>query len=134
MSGELIVACPMNPFTKFLRQWSADDDFDAFVACWDRLERLTIQVYREKVTVEGAEPEFAEVWPWLREQYGRWQPTLEHFWRQTTAAGAPTQTDPFLLLLEKQSAVAIPGDWRAMQHLPAAREALNQYITTRHPR
>lgn len=118
----------MNPFTNFLRQWLADDDFDAFVAYWDRLERLTIQVYRQKITVTAAEPEFAAVWPWLRERYGRWQSTLEPFWRQTTAAGAPTQTDPFRLLLEKQSPADIPGDWWAMQHLPAAREALNHYV------
>lgn len=118
----------MNLFTSFLRQWSADDDFDAFVVYWDRLERLTIQVYRQKITVEAAQSEFTEVWPWLRERYGRWQSSLEPFWRQTTAAGQPTQTDPFLLLLEKQSPAAIPGDWQAMQYLPAAREALNQYV------
>ncbi|MBE7530807.1 MAG: hypothetical protein HND44_19525 [Chloroflexi bacterium] len=118
----------MNPFSSFLRQWLADDDFDAFVAYWDRLERLTVQVYREKVPVAAAQPEFAEVWPWLRERYGRWQSTLEPFWRQTTAAGASTQTDPFLLLLQKQSSADIPGDWWAMQHLPAAREALNRYV------
>lgn len=118
----------MNPFTKFLRQWAADDDFDTFVAYWDRLERLTIQVYREKVTLAAAQSEFEEVWPWLRKQYGRWQTLLESYWRQTTAAGVPTQIDPFLLLLEKRSPAAIPGDWQAMQHLPAAREALNQYV------
>jgi len=118
----------MNPFTKFLRQWSTDDDFDAFVAYWDRLEWLTIQVYREKVTPAAAQPEFDEVWPWLRKQYGRWHSLLEPYWRKTVAAGEPTRTDPFLLLLEKESAAAIPGDWQAMQHLPAAREALNQYV------
>ncbi|HRQ39027.1 MAG TPA: hypothetical protein PLD25_14050 [Chloroflexota bacterium] len=120
----------MNPFTSFLRQWAADDGLDAFVTHWDRLERLTIQVYRQKITVAAAQAEFDEVWPWLRQRYGRWQSILEPFWRQTSAAGAPTQTDPFLLLLEKPSPAAIPGDWRAMQHLPAAREALNQYVLT----
>ncbi len=118
----------MNPFTKFLRQWPTNEEFDAFVTYWDRLERLTIQVYREKMTAEMAQSEFDEVWPWLRERYGRWQPLLETYWRQTTAAGKPTQSDPFLLLLEKPSPAAISGDWQAMQHLPAAREALNQYI------
>lgn len=118
----------MNPFTKFLRQWSTDASFDTFAAYWDRLERLTIQVYREKVTPAAAQPEFEEVWPWLRKQYGRWQSLLEPYWRQTVAAGEHTRTDPFLLLLEKESVAAILGDWRAMQHLPAAREALNRYI------
>lgn len=121
----------MNPFTNFLRQWSADDDFDTFVTYWDRLERLTIRVYRQKLTVDAAESEFAEVWPWLRQRYGRWQPYLETFWQKSTAAGQPTQTDPFLLLLEKPSPAAILDDWQAMQHLPAAREALNQYILSK---
>ncbi len=123
----------MNPFTTFLRQWSPDDDFDAFIAYWDRLERLIIQVYRQKITVAAAQAEFDEVWPWLRQQYGRWQSTLEPYWRKTTAAGQPTQADPFLLLLEKPSPAAIPGDWRAMQHLPAARETLNQYALSLSP-
>ncbi len=118
----------MNPFTKFLRQWSANEDFDVFVTYWDRLERLTIQVYRQKIPVEMAQSEFDEVWPWLRERYGRWQPLLEPYWRQNLVAGNPAETDPFLLLLDKQSPDAISGDWQAMQHLPAAREALNQYI------
>jgi hypothetical protein len=118
----------MNPFTHFLRQWSKDPTLDEFVSYWDRLERLTIQIYREKISVETAEPEFAEVWPWLRREYGRWQNQLEPFWRQSKAAGQPAQTDPFLLLLNKQSPAHIPGDWNAMQHLPAAREALNQLI------
>lgn len=121
----------MNPFTRFLRQWSDDGDLETFIAYWDRLERLTIQVYRGKLEVDTAGAEFGRVWPWLRQQYGRWQPLLDPFWRQTKAAGAPTQTDPFLLLLAKQSAAEIPGDWRAMQHLPAAREALNQLLLAR---
>ncbi|NJN54908.1 MAG: hypothetical protein HC804_09215 [Anaerolineae bacterium] len=121
----------MNPFTKYLRQWSADEDFDAFVGYWDRLEQLTIQVYRQKITVGAAQPEFDVVWPWLREEYGRWQTLLEPFWQQSTAVGALTQTDPFLLLLKIQSPAEIPGDWRLMQHLPAARETLNQYALTK---
>jgi hypothetical protein len=119
----------MNPFSKFLRQWSKDPRLGEFVAYWDRLERLTIQVYRQKMGVETAEAEFAEVWPWLRKEYRRWATSLEPYWQQTTAAGQPTQTDPFLLLLNKQSPADIPGDGNAMQHLPAAREALNRFLS-----
>lgn len=118
----------MNPFTKFLGQWAADPHLDEFVAYWDRLEKLTILVYREKMPAAEAETEFNVVWPWLREQYGRWAGALKPFWQQTTAAGQPTQADPFRLILEKQSPADIPGDWRTLQHLPAAREALNQYL------
>ena len=120
----------MNPFTHFLRGRRGDDDqaFAEFVAHWDRLEQLTIRVYRDKMTPQEAAAEFAAVWPWLRAAYSRWQPALDPYWRATRAAGAPTTADPFLLLLAKESADDIPGDWRAMQHLPAAREALNQYL------
>jgi len=118
----------VNPFTRFLRRGQRDADFDRFVAYWDRLEWLTIQVYKEQIGAAEAQEEFAQVWPWLRAQYGRWQPALELIWRQTRAAGEPTQTDPFLLLLALESPAAIRGDWRAMQHLPAAREAINQYL------
>ena len=118
----------MNPFTKFLRQWSNNHPFDEFVAYWDRLERIMVNVYREKMTPEAAQPEFDIVWPWLWKHYNVWSEELRPFWQATRAAGEPTQTDPFQLLLDKTSPDQILGDWRAMQHLPAAREALNQFI------
>lgn len=37
-------------------------------------------------------------------------------------------TDPFQLLLDLQLPAGITGNWRAMQHLPAAREAINRYL------
>lgn len=118
----------MNPFSRFLSQWSRNPSFDEFVVRWDVLERTVVGVYRQKMTVAEGELEFNEVWPWLREQYGQWEAHLRPFWQQTKAGGQPTQTDPFLLLLAIKKTADIPGDWRIMQHLPAAREALNQYI------
>ncbi len=118
----------MNPFTRYLSQWSTDDSFTAFVADWDRLERLVIGVYRAKLAVAAAEPEFTQVWPRLRRRYAQWADPLRPHWQATRAAGAPTQTDPFGLLLAIAAPEAIPGDWRAMQHLPAAREAINRYL------
>lgn len=118
----------MNPFTHFLQQWSADDRLAEFIAHWDVLERIVVGVYRKKMEPEAAEAEFRRVWPWLRAAYAEWEATLRPFWQATRAAGAPTQTDPFQLLLAIESPQAIRGDWRAMQHLPAAREALNQLI------
>jgi hypothetical protein len=118
----------MNPFTQFLSQWSRNRQLEEFVAYWDRLERVVVAVYREKMALVAAETEFAEVWPWLRQVYPAWARDLRPFWRATKAAGAPTQRDPFQLLLDKQQPADILGDWGAMQHLPAAREALNQFI------
>ena len=87
-----------------------------------------VQVHRERMGIAAAEPAFNEVWPWLRQHYGRWSGELRPFWQQTQAAGEITQADPFQLLLDIDSPAAILGDWQAMQHLPAAREALNLYI------
>lgn len=117
-----------NPFTHFLQQWNRRSDLDEFISYWDALERMVIGVYREKMSIPEAAAEFARVWPWLRQHYGDWQEALRPFWRQTKAAGALTQTDPFQLLLDLPGPQDIVGDWRAMQHLPAAREALNQFI------
>jgi hypothetical protein len=118
----------LNPFTKFLRHRQRNGNFDLFVSFWDRLESLTIQIYKEQIDAIAAQMEFAQVWPWLRQNYNRWQDELEPCWRRTRAAGAPTKSDPFLLLLAIESPTEIIGDWRAMQHLPAAREAINQYL------
>ncbi len=87
-----------------------------------------VGVHREKMSLDQAEPEFAEVWPWLRQQYGHWEGALRPYWQQTKAAGAQTQTDPFQLLLDLETPSAILGNWHAMQHLPAAREALNLFL------
>lgn len=118
----------MNPFTRFLSQWTKDRSLAEFISYWDRLEKLVVLVHREKMTLSVAEPEFAQVWPWLRQNYGRWAEVLRPYWRQTKAAGELTQTDPFQLLLGIESPSAILDNWHAMQHLPAAREALNLFL------
>ena len=118
----------MNPFTRYLSQWSKESDFAAFVERWDRLERVVIGVYRGKMDSATAELEYDQVWPWLREQYAGWEAALQPYWAATRAAGEPTRADPFRLLLDIAGPAAIPGDWRAMQHLPAAREAINRYL------
>jgi hypothetical protein len=78
--------------------------------------------------VEAAAGEFEQVWPWLRERYPDRAEALRPHWQATRAAGAPTRDDPFRLLLAVPEPAAIRGDWRAMQHLPAAREAINRYL------
>lgn len=118
----------MNPFTRFLSQGSEDGALQAFVAHWDALEEIVVRVYRGKLSPAEAEKEFRRVWPWLREHYSRWEERLRPFWLETKAGGKATQTDPFRLLLTFRKAADIPGDWKAMQHLPAAREALNRFI------
>jgi hypothetical protein len=118
----------MNPFTRFLSQWTKNRALSDFIVYWDRLEKLVVLVHREKLPLAAAEPEFAQVWPWLRQQYGAWEAVLWPYWQQTKAAGELTQTDPFQLLLDLDTPSAILDNWRAMQHLPAAREALNLFL------
>ena len=118
----------MNPFTRFLNQWSGNRPFSEFIQRWDALELVVVQVHREKITLAEAEPIFVEMWPWLRQQYPQWAGVLRPYWQQTKAAGELTQTDPFQLLLDLENPSVILGNWRAMQHLPAAREALNRFL------
>ena len=118
----------MNPFTKYLTQWSRNRQLKTFVAYWDELEFIVVQVHRQKMDLAVADPDFARVWPWLRRHYGQWEAILRPFWQATQAAGKPTATDPFQLLLDLENAAAILDNWWAMQHLPAAREALNQLL------
>ena len=118
----------MNPFSRFLSQWSKNRPFAEFVEQWDRLELVVVRVHRENMSLTEAEAQFAEVWPWLRRQYSQWEEPLRPYWQQTKAAGEPTSTDPFLMLLNLPDPAAILGNWRAMQHLPAAREALNRFL------
>jgi hypothetical protein len=118
----------MNPFSRYLSQWSTDTRFDAFVEHWDVLERIVISVHREMMTPEAAAADYERAWGWLRGQYPLWRAALEPYWRQTRAAGAATAVDPFQLLLDIGRPADILGNWRAMQHLPAAREAINRYL------
>ncbi len=117
-----------NPFTRYLSQWSTDKAFAEFVERWDRLERIVVGVYRQKIDLDAAARDFDDVWPWLRRHYGQWAAALRPYWLSARAAGEPVQTDPFLLLLDLAGPDHIPGHWRAMQHLPAAREAINRYL------
>lgn len=117
-----------NPFTRFLSQWSRDGSFEAFVTHWDVLEQVVVGVYREKMTAADAAPLFDEAWPWLREAYPDWEAALRPYWEPTLAGGKQVTQDPFRLLLAIPNPAAIPGDWTAMQHLPAAREAINRYV------
>lgn len=118
----------MNPFSSFLGQWSSNKGFEEFVSYWDGLESIVVRVYRRKTTPDEVAADFERIWPWLRNAYPEWQQQLLPYWQATKAAGEPTETDPFALLLGFSSPNDILGDWRAMQHLPAAREAINRLL------
>lgn len=120
----------MNPFSRFLRQWSQDEDFDQFVARWDELEALVIRVYKQGAARPEDETVYAALRAWLLDHYPAHQPVLESHWPETLVAGHPAVEDPFLRLLRPEEATRYVDNWPAMQHLPAARETLNRVLLT----
>lgn len=118
----------MNPFTRFLSQWSANPQFDEFVAQWDEVEALAIRVYKAGTAAAEETALYAAARPWLMRQYPRWEARLRPFWQAAKVAGTVEHTDPFLTILDRETAADFVGDWTALQYLPAAREALNRLL------
>jgi hypothetical protein len=125
-----------NPYTRWLRSVTAPPGgpagatsaqaADAFIADWDRLERLVIDVYRRGEADGQDEAE----WQWLRGALaGRHEAAaLAPHWRGVLAGGEALAADPFLDLLALPRAADLVDNRRAMQLLPAAREALNRWL------
>jgi hypothetical protein len=120
----------MNPFTRFLlgRKSTKVSALEALVEHWDALEALVIRVYKGKEADTADLAEYEQLKGWLVENYTVWENELRPFWQATRAGGRLTEQDPFLRLLAAEQAGDFVGDWEAMQHLPAAREALNRFI------
>ena len=118
----------MNLFTRFLRQWLRDPDLQQLLEHWDALEALVIRVYKGGAASAADEAEYQALRGWMQANYPAWRERLRVYWRQAQVGGKPATTDPFLRLTEPPTAASFVGDWQAMQHLPAAREALNQLV------
>jgi hypothetical protein len=124
----------MNPFTKFLRQWTQDDEkLDLFIAHCDALEALVIRVYKRAEASAADEAEYLALRRWLRAHYGSWQEVLRPLWQEAQVGGERAREDPFVKLIAAESAAAFVDNWNAMQNLPAAREALNQLLLRLRP-
>lgn len=118
----------MNPFTRFLMQWSQNAPLEALVERWDVLEALVIRVYKNKVATAVDEEQYQQAKIWLEANYDQFAPQLKPYWQPTKVGGSTDHGDPFCVLFAPDTAVEFVNNWRAMQHLPAAREALNQLI------
>lgn len=118
----------MNPFTQAILNRKKDRRMSDFVHHWDALEALVIRVYKAGGATPEGEIEYRRVQAWLQKNYPRWQGELGPYWLATRIAGEPSAEDPFAYLIARSSAVVFVGDWRAMQSLPAAREALNKFL------
>jgi hypothetical protein len=119
-----------NPFSRFLRSRLPDRsaEADAFVAAWDRLETLVVDVYRRGGADAADEAELAALAADLAARYRAVARALEPHWRAATAAGRPVTADPFLALLSAPGAAWFAGNRAALQQLPAAREAINRWL------
>lgn len=120
-----------NPFTQYLLAAVEDLDLIAFVQGWDALEELVIRIYRGDETPDEAANDFDQLKSALSTGYLRWQDALKPYWQVARIEGHPALSDPFTTILALDKASDITGNWRILQTLPAAREALNLFIQGR---
>ena len=117
-----------NPVTQALLKQIEDDEIAEFVARWDELEELVIAVYRVEAALPRDEDGYRRLQEWLKTHYPHWQAALRPYWERTRVAGNVTRKDPFAGLIEADHARDFVGNWPAMQTLPAARQALNEWL------
>ncbi|MGH2536149.1 MAG: hypothetical protein ACRDHL_02010 [Candidatus Promineifilaceae bacterium] len=120
-----------NPYTRFLARRLKESDLNAFLGGWDEMETLVIALFRAGRAEAADEAEYARLRARLGHLYPRWSAALEPYWRAARVAGRPAPADPFAGLLAAEGAADFVNNWRAMQFLPAAREALNQLVLER---
>ena len=118
----------MNPFSRFLSQWSNHQPLEAFIQGWDELERLAIGVYKSGRPTAEQTAAYAALRPRLQAQYPPLADELAPLWREAKVAGKLATNHPFAFLLAAEQAADFVNNWAALQHLPAAREALNQRL------
>lgn len=120
----------MNIFSRFLAQWSDDTTLHTFITHWDVIEAVAIDTYRQKKVNPADRDRYHVSRKWLLDQYPKFAEDLAPFWQKAQVAGSLEHGDPFLFLLESGDPTEFLDNWAALQHLPAAREALNQFIRT----
>ncbi len=118
----------MNPFTRFLTNRLGHQNIAAFAQRWDIVERLVVMTYKAKGASDADSAAYKEARQWLLKTYPQWQKQLHPYWQGKLIGGKPATEDPFLRLLQPETATGFVDDWVAMQTLPAAREALNELI------
>jgi hypothetical protein len=121
----------MNIFTRFLSGGLGDKKLEEWIRHWDGVEGLVVRVFKAKGATAEDEGEYGRLRPWLLAHYPAWEGALRPHWQAAKVAGALAKQDPFARLLRVETAGGFVGDWEAMQHLPAAREALNRLVVER---
>ena len=121
----------MNPVTQALLRQVKDPALYAFVRDWDTLSDLVIEANQQKSLSFDQQEIYFQVQERLRQSYARLAAVLAPFWRKAKIRGEVIIKDPFLALIDKQSAKEFVENWEAMKTLPAAREALNEMLMAR---
>lgn len=121
----------MNIFTRFLSGGLRDRGLEALIRHWDGVERLVVRVYKGKGATAEDEAEYGRLRGWLVVNYPGWAERLRPHWQGAKVAGELAKQDPFARVLRVETAGGFVGDWEVMQHLPAAREALNKLVVAR---
>lgn len=117
-----------NPFTKSIAAALRSRSINTFVRDWDALEALVIRVYRARAAAAADAAEYARLNKQLLPLHADLAAKLAPLWQKAMMGGAPANEDPFALLLSPADAGGFIDNWRAMQALAAAREALNRLI------
>ena len=99
-----------------------------FAAHWDQFEALVIRVYKGKAASAEDEAEHQELRAWLEGEYPHWREGLSAYWPLALVAGQPLSGDPFLFLVSIPQAAGFVRNRAAITTLPAARQALNQFL------
>lgn len=120
----------MNPFTRFLQQWTHDKDLAILVEHCDALQALVIRVYKQGEASAADEAEYQALRRWMQTHYKAWRDDLRPYWRGPEGQD-PKLQDPVLPMFAAERAVEFVGNWQVMQQLPDAREALNRLILKR---
>lgn len=118
----------MNPVTATLIRQVDDRKIVRFVEQWDELEALVIRVYKTARATPEDLKLYSKLKPSLQKQLRRYGDALDAYWPETTIGGKPPGRNPFSLLTSYGTAVDFVGNWPAMQHLPAARQAINEWL------
>lgn len=121
----------MNPYTQSLVERLKDPALARFVGHWDLMEGLVIRVYKRKRAGPQDAAEHKQLIAWLSKEYPRWQAALAPYWPLALAAGQPLREDPFAFLLGFEEVIHFVGNRAAIVTLPAARQALNQFLLDR---
>ena len=123
-----------NPFTRFLRsrrKSSQQPDIEAFVAWWDVVEAIVVDVNKRGYATNEESTAYTDARTILLTDYAsRWANLFAPHWPNTLEAGQSTPSDPFPRILAPQTANGFVKNWPAMQALASARETLNRYILT----